>query len=147
MSIVISKKTSFVVSELFGHRIIGQVPQWMSDDFQRIVYNPSKEMVIEIPETLPKLKYYTLLEQMNDTTIQKNSGFKSMSLEEYWLLRHLLIIFGQASKETYHIFHVQVGDNVLVFNLGWQKNEWCSVACDFDLGDGWHRGVTLVSLL
>src|SRR5690242_14652214 len=83
---------SFIVGVVFQHRNSACVPQWFSDNFRDMVWKPSKERTIKIDRTSRKTNEYRLPKNMDDSTIQKNAKSTPMSIEEYWLMRYLLII-------------------------------------------------------
>ncbi len=142
-----NQKNSFKVSDYFGYRIENQIPQWMSGIVLEKVFNPYKDMEINIPEVLPTLNESVLSKNIKDSTIQKNTSSKPMSLEEYWLARYILLILAKADKSKVYIFHVQVGDLVLVLNLYWNDDEWDSDGYSFDGGlDLFARRRVFVSL-
>jgi len=130
------------ISDFFGHRIEGQVSQCMSDTFLTEVFNPCKDMEI----ILPILNEYVLPKNMSDSKIQENTSSKSMSLEEYYLARYILLILGKADKSKVYIFHVQTGDSVIAHRLLLENNEWLSFACSFGFGRDYIGGSIFVSL-
>ncbi len=136
---------SFIVGEKFGHRVPGQVAQWMSDTFQKY-HNLYKDMVIAIPDVLPTLERYVLPSNMDDTTIQQNTKSKPMTWAQYSLAKYILLYGGQAVKGEVYIFHVQVGNEVLAFDLDWDDGEWYSSDFSFDDGSDWFAGGLFVSL-
>ena len=140
------KTNSFKVSDLFGNRVEGQIPQWMSETFLVKVFNPYKDMEIAIPEVLPTLNEYVLPHNMKDSKIQENTSSKPMSLEEYFLARYILLISGKADKSKVYIFHVQVGNLVLALLLFWHGDEWNSNDYAFEDGDDWNAGNMFVSI-
>jgi hypothetical protein len=136
---------SFVVSEKFGHRIAGQVAQWMSDTFQKY-HNKYKDTLIVLPDVLPTVKKYVLPNNMNDTTIQKNTKSKPMTWAEYSLAKYCLLYGGQAVKGKVYIFHVEVDGEVLALFLYWNVDEWYSYGYSFAHGGDWNAGIVFVSL-
>ncbi len=122
---------SFIVREKFGHHIEGQVPQWMSDTFQKY-HNKFKDMVIPIPDILPNLSRYVLPKNMNNNTIQKNTKSKPMTWMEYCLAKYILLYGGQAVKGEVYIFHVEVDGEVRAISLHWGAGWWNSKDYSFD---------------
>gem|GEM_PF-5814156 len=93
---------------------------------------------------------------MNDTTIQKNTNSKPMSLEEYWLIRYLLIVNPELGKQllgyelkqdgTVYIMHVTMTDgSVVAVYLFWYDARWRSGADRFDDGNDWGEGSVFLS--
>ena len=145
---------SFIVGVLFQHRNSACIPQWFSDNFRDWMWKPCKERTIKIDQTPRKLNEYRLPKNMNDSTIQKNAKSTPMSIEEYWLIRYLLIINPElgkqvlgyeVNKDSAYIIHVKLADgSVVAVRLYWRVGGWNSPASRFDVDD-WYEGYFFLS--
>ena len=148
---------SFIVGEVFQHRNADCVPQYFGDQFSSWLWVPEKhkEIIIDT-DAVRKLKEYRLPKNMNDTNIQKNANSKPMSMDEYWLVRYLLIVSPELGKQlleyelkqdgTVYIMHVQKPDgSVVTVGLDWSDAGWDSRAGRFDGDRDWNGGGIFLS--
>ena len=148
---------SFIVGEVFQHRNADCIPQYFGDQFNNWLWVPEKhkEIIVDT-DAVRKLKEYRLPKKMNDTTIQKNAESKPMSMDEYWLIRYLLIVNPELGKQllgyelkqdgTVYIMHVVKPDgSVVAVRLGWDDAEWYSLADRFGGGNDWYEGSVFLS--
>jgi hypothetical protein len=128
---------SFIVGIVFQHRNSVCVPQWFSENFREWLWKRYKERTITIDLTPRKLNEYCLPKNMNDSTIQKNAKSTPMSIEEYWLIRYLLIANPELGKQLLgyelkkdgpvYIMHLNFDDGTVVAtNFYWDIDEWNS---------------------
>lgn len=147
---------AFTVGEVFRHRAEkGYRRLWLSDNTQNWVILPNLKKVIPIRTDLGKLSEYQLPNNMNDSSIQTNSGNPGlMELEVFLCVMYLLIFQPQLAeqvlgyklrKDKWYLFHVMVNVSLVAFNVHWNGVEWHFGAYAFDRGDAWLAGRSFLS--
>jgi hypothetical protein len=85
-----------------------------------------------------KLKEYILPEWMSDTEIQKETNSTPINVEYFAsILQNFLL---KADKSRFYVFHIQLKDKIVAFNVYWSGGEWFLVAYEFDIDGWWSRG-------
>jgi len=148
---------SFIVGDIFCHRAEkGDHRLYLSDNTQNWLIKPNLKKVISIRTDLGKLSEYFLPKNMNDSSIQSNTGNPGlMELETFFCVMYLLIFQPELGKralrfslqkDKWYIFHVMVNGKKVAFSVRWDVGEWFFSAGGFDHGDDWREGYVFVSL-
>lgn len=141
---------SFIVRDIFRHRAEkGDRRLYLGDNFQNWVVKPNLEKVIPISTDIGKLSEYCLPSNMNDSSIQTNTGNPDlMELEVFLCVIYLLIFQPELAKQVlgyslqknkWYLFHVMVNGKKVAFNVFWNDDEWDLDACKFDTYDWWNQ--------
>lgn len=139
---------AFTVGDIFRHRAEkGDHRLWLSDNTQNWLIKPNLKKVITINFDLKKLSEYCLPQNMNDSSIQENTGNPGfMTEEEFFLIMYLLIfqpdiakqVLGYSlRKDKWYVFHVMVNGKKVAFNVYWDGGEWRLDAYGFDARGWW----------
>ncbi len=130
------------IGEYFGHFPESSSSQYMWPDFLINIHERSKDLIIEIPNTLPVLKRYELHEHMSDYQLQQLSSSQTMNLKNYWLAYYMLLTIKNASDkyETY-IMHVEdelLGDKPVSVYFQFLSSE-TAYSNMYEFGQEWPR--------
>jgi hypothetical protein len=142
---------TFVVGEVFQHRVQGLIPQYHGDNFKSWLWAMAKERIVSTNEFGKNiLKKYVLPANMKDTQIQNAAKSTPMGENQFWVMLYLLIIEPKLGrkilkyalqKDKVYIFHVKLASGkVVAVNVDWNGGEWDLNANDFVREFPWNGG-------
>lgn len=150
-----NKEISFKVSDVFGHRVSGQVPQYLEVNYRNWIFNPNQGKTLTILSNIKKLVEFTLPKYMNDSAIQSEVKSTSMDEELFLIVLYLLIINPELGKQLldyelkkdkWYLFRVKTADGTLsTVHVLWLDVEWTCIAREFDGNGLWSEGNVFLS--
>jgi hypothetical protein len=144
------KNTSFIVGETFKHRDAStKTVQYLNDNFEDILYYPSKEREITIPVNMFLLQEYILSHKLDDTTLTKNISATPMSIDIFWSVLYLLIIEPELGVELLnyqlqktdfvYCFYIEFKGKFYVCECGWREGLWYLEAFEFNISPNFRN--------
>lgn len=106
---------------------------WKSQNYKDLIENQKTDKGKVI-----KLKKFILPELMTDTEIQQETNAKPIKVNDFIVTIDEFL--KTASKDEWHIFHVDNGKGVVAVDVRWRAVEWRLRARGLDFGIPWDDG-------